>query len=319
LSPELREQLRTHKEALLEFLRAAAALASQQRAIVPLQPRGEHVPIFAVPGHSGDVFCWRGLAQALGESQPFYGLQPPGLDGSEPLTSVGALAGYFATQITAFRADGPYAIAGFCAGGTIAFELARQLLERGRPVRYLALFASPYPHWYRRFSQWEHRLVMELERGRGHLRAIATQPGDWHAYLGERLRQRRLRSGIRVEAEQDSLFAWKRRVEAATLEAVRRYTPPAYPARLSLFLPDSGGLRGTLLRWKATARAVDQYEGAPGCDGDWMLREPFVAFTAEQLRQCRERSASEGARADAREGEGKGPETPPLPCSRQAA
>ena len=81
LSSELREELRQRKADILKFLDAAASLARQQRAIIPLQPRGARVPVFAVAGHNGDVFCYRALAQHLGEDQPFFGLQPPGLDG----------------------------------------------------------------------------------------------------------------------------------------------------------------------------------------------------------------------------------------------
>jgi surfactin synthase thioesterase subunit len=63
--------------------------------------------------------------QHLGEDQPFFGLQPPGVDGhGEPLASVEELAAYFAAQIRAFRPNSPCIIAGYCGGGTIAFELA---------------------------------------------------------------------------------------------------------------------------------------------------------------------------------------------------
>jgi thioesterase domain-containing protein len=98
---------------------------------VPLQANGPRVPVFGVAGHNGDVFCYRILAQCLGEEQPFYGLQPPGLDGEgEPLERVQDLAAYFARQILAFRPAGPCTLAGFCAGGTVAFELAQQLAAR---------------------------------------------------------------------------------------------------------------------------------------------------------------------------------------------
>ena len=113
LTPELREQLRQWKNEILKMLVSAQALATQERAIVPLQASGTRAPVFAVPGHNGDVFCYRALAQRLGEDQPFFGLQPPGVDGQEPpLERVEALAAGFARQIRAFRPDGPYVIAG---------------------------------------------------------------------------------------------------------------------------------------------------------------------------------------------------------------
>jgi len=150
LTPELRDHLQRRKSDILAFLRTAGDLGAQQRAIVPLQPHGTRDPVFAIAGHNGDVFTYRALVQRLGDAQPFFGLEPPGLDGrSEPLTSVEDLAGYFADQITAFRSSGPSVIAGYCAGGTIAFELARQLVARGATVKCVALFAGPWPFWYR--------------------------------------------------------------------------------------------------------------------------------------------------------------------------
>src|SRR5881394_3001848 len=77
LTPELRVQLQQRKKDILNFLRSADELSRQQRAIVPLQPHGWRIPVFAVAGHNGDIFCYRALAQRLGENQPFYGLEPP--------------------------------------------------------------------------------------------------------------------------------------------------------------------------------------------------------------------------------------------------
>ena len=95
------------------------------------------------------MFCYRLFARHLPEA-PFFGLQPPGLDGRDrPLTRLEDLAGYFAAQIRAAHPGGPVIIAGFCAGGVVAFELARQLESAGTPVRFLALFGSPYPTFFR--------------------------------------------------------------------------------------------------------------------------------------------------------------------------
>ncbi len=56
-------------------------------ARLPLEAAGTRTPIFAVGGHNGDVFTYRALALHLGPDQPFFGLQPPGLEeGSQPLT-----------------------------------------------------------------------------------------------------------------------------------------------------------------------------------------------------------------------------------------
>jgi len=288
LTPELRDRLRHHKGEILELLRAGEAFARQQRAIVPLERRGSRTPVFAVAGHNGDVFCYRALAQQLGDDQPFFGLEPPGLDGrSEPLTRVEDLAAYFAEQVRAFQPHGPYIIAGFCAGGTVAFELARQLLHAGASVRFVALFGSPDPSWYRLPSQLGWRLRQQLTRVAGHARAVWSLPSrELGGYLGERMRQRRERRDAAQAAALDPVLVRRAAVERATIAALRRYTPAPFAGRVILFLPCPGWLPSATPLWASQARCLDQYVGPAGCDNDTMLREPFAAHFAALFRRC---------------------------------
>jgi thioesterase domain-containing protein len=294
LTPEVRDHLRQHKDDILRFLRSAEALAGQQRAIVPLQPRGVRPPVFAVGGHNGDVFCYRALAQHLGDDQPFFGLQPPGLDSqSEPLGRIEDLAAYFAAQIREFHPDGPSVIAGFCAGGTVAFELARQLVEHGAAVRFVALFAGPYPTWYRFLPQLRERVGYLMQRARHHTRALTSLSyGERRRYISERLRERAAQRAASREPvpDPDPLLVRRGKVEDTTLFAVRRYRPRYFAGRLSVFVPNQQWLRSgsMLLRWRRVARDIEQYCGPDGCEGDVMLREPDVGAIAELFRRCRE-------------------------------
>jgi thioesterase domain-containing protein len=295
LAPELRDQLRHRKAAILQFLRSAEALSRQQRAIVPLQTRGDRVTVLAVPGHNGDVYCYRALARHLGDDQPFFGLQPPGIDGqAEPLASVEALAGYFAEQIRASGSHGPYVIAGYCAGGTIAYELARQLALEGTAVRFVALFASPYSTWYRFRPQLRFRLVQGWKRVRKHSRILASlPPAERRAYITQKLRQARAEAS---QAPSDPVLLRRARVGDTTLAAVRRYVPRPYDGRVCLFLP-GGEWRpaGPLRRWRAVAPDAEEYCGPDGCTGDRMLLEPDVAALAELFRRCRDRNGGPAA------------------------
>ena len=293
LTPELREQLQQRKHDILAFLRSATTLAEQQRAIVPLQPQGTRIPIFGVPGHNGDVFCYRALAQHLGDDQPLYGLQPPGLDGhSKPLRRIEDLAAHFAAQIRAFRPEGPCVITGFCTGGTIAFELARQLLQERAAISLVALFGAPYPTWYRLLSQVRWRLGDQVERAVKHTRALTSLSfGEWGPYIAERRRNREARRAVEHTTEPDSVLVLRGEVERATIAAARRYTPGYFAGRVSLFSPCRAWARMGLqpLRWRSVARDTEEYFGPDGCTSDNMLREPFAATFAELFRQCRAR------------------------------
>jgi thioesterase domain-containing protein len=292
LTPELRDQLRQRKNDILEFLASAQTLAGQERAIVPLQCNGKRAPIFAVPGHNGDVFCYRALAQALGDDQPFFGLQPPGLDGhAEPLARVEDIAAYFAAQIRAFQPHGPYIIAGYCAGGTVAFELAQQLRRGGAAIRFVALFGSPYPAYFRFPTQLSQRLARHVERiGRLLREPVSRSPGGPLRYFTEKLRQRRAQREADQAAALDPVLVLRAKVERATLSAVRRYTPRHFAGRIKLFLPGKQWLRSGVaaLRWRSVAQETEEYSGSDHCDGHDMLREPNAVAFAELFRRCRE-------------------------------
>jgi len=296
LTPELREQLRERKRDIVEFLRAAESRAQhqQQRAIVPLQPQGTRAPIFGVPGHNGDVFCYRFLAQQLGDDQPFFGLQLPGVDGQrEPLTCIEDLAAYFAAQILAYRPDSPYVITGYCAGGTIAFELARQLLEQGATIHFVALFTSPYPTAYRPLSQLRQRVADTVERVNTHARALLWRSnGERREYIIQRLRDWKARRNAPPASPDppDPVEALRAKVQAATIVGLRRYTPRHFDGRLSLFLPNKGWLRpgSPMLRWRRVAREAEKYVGPDGCHGDHMLLEPHVPVIADLFRGGRD-------------------------------
>ena len=289
LTPELREQLRERKTDIVEFLRSAQARARQERAIVPLQPHGTRAPIFGVPGHNGDVFCYRFLAQQLGDDRPFFGLQPPGADGQrEPLTSIEDLAAYFAAQIRAFRPDSPYIITGYCAGGTIAFELARQLLEQGATGRFVALCTSPYPTAYRAVPQLRQRIAGEVEGLSVHARALLSLSNRGRRqYIIERLRDRKARRKA-PPAPPDPVMVLRAKIEAATIVGLRRYTPRHFDGRLSLFIPNKGWMRpgSPMLRWRRVARETETFVGPDGCHGDHMLLEPHVPVFADLFRKA---------------------------------
>lgn len=290
LTPELRDQLRQRKHEILEFLRSAEALSQQQRAIVPLQPRGTRPPVFGVPGHNGDVFCYRSFAQHLGDDQPLFGLQPPGLDGkSEPLRCVEDLAAYYADQIRAFQPSGPYVIAGFCAGGGVAFELGRELLQRGAVVASVALFGSPYPTWYRSPSQLRWRLRRQADRFSGHARAMATRSlRDLRTYVAEKWRQRRARRDAARTVAPDPVLVLRAKMERAAIAALRRYTPHPFPGRLLLFTPSKQWLRSAAPLWRSVAGRAEQYFGPEGCEGDTMLLEAYAPVFAALFRGCRD-------------------------------
>ncbi len=291
LTPELRDELRVRKSEILEFLRTADDVARQARAVVPLQPRGTRDPIFAVAGHYGDAFSYRALALRLGEDQPFFGLEPPGLDGeSEPLARVEDLAAYFAAQIQAMQPEGPYIIAGHCAGGAIAFELAQQLRRRGASIRLLVLFACPYPTFYGVAPQLKQAVVQQMHRIGRHVRAMAKLSfPQARQYLAGKIRRVQAQRDAGHAALADPVLARRAAVSRSTVAAIRRYTPVGYAGAVSLILPNREWLRSGAdpLRWRSVAPQAEHSFGPDDCDPDLLLMEPGAGPIADLFRQMR--------------------------------
>ncbi len=292
LSPALKDRLRERKGEIVRFLRSAEAAARQPRAIVPLQPRGTRAPVFAVGGHNGDVFCYRTLAQYLGDDQPFFGLRPPGLDGEcEPLSSVSELAAHFATQIQAVHASGACIIAGYCAGGAIAFEVAQHLHRAGAQVQFVALFAGRYPTWFRTLGQIRHRAVQYADRIVVHAGQLATRPPrERHQYLSDAIGRLLGRNGASHRSSPEPPSTTVAKVQQATMKGICSYEPGYFDGRLSLFLPSARARRSAdgLVRWRTLARHVEEHCGPDGCEGDTMLLEPHAPSIARLFHGCRD-------------------------------
>lgn len=306
LTPEFRDQLRDRKSEIIGFLNMAAAATRQQRAIVPLQPHGTRTPIYAVPGHAGAVFSFSHLAKRLGEEQPFFALEPPGLDGqTEPMERIEDIAAYFAEQILEYQPVGPYVIAGYCSGASTAFELAKLLNQRRAEVQCLVLFGPVHPSTYQTSSRL---LFFESKRRAGavvhHLRKAAEQPsfeaglrylGDRLGYLRGRLRNRS--NGLRPllaylgarddSVKADPVLARRARLAATATKAVRRYNPTPYLGRVCIFLPNKAWVRSGArpLRWLEAAPRAEVFYGPKSCYGPLMLQEPDAPAIADLYRQ----------------------------------
>lgn len=290
LSDGHRELLQKHKGEIVEFLRSAQQLSAQQRAIVPLQAAGSQAPVFAVAGHNGDVFCYRQLSQHLGADQPFYGLQPAGLEeGTVPISRVEDMAAYFAAQIRAFQPAGPRVIAGFCAGGTVAFELARQLTEAGVPVSTLVLFGAPYSTSYRKLPQLVAGTTYMARRSVVHARTFIELPqSDRRRYFADRVRALRTSE---PPLPDDPVLQRRGQVEEATMAAVRDYQPRPFTGHVDIMLPCDSWKSSwdAPLRWSKLAASSAQFAGPEGCNGDTMLLAEHAATFAVLFNEARER------------------------------
>ena len=109
-------------------------------------------PLFCVHPAGGSVLCYSELARRLEAGRPIYGLQSPGLEEGPYPGSVPAMASEYVSAIREIQPEGPYALAGWSAGGVVAFEMAQQLRGLGQAVQPLILIDSYTPASLRAFE-----------------------------------------------------------------------------------------------------------------------------------------------------------------------
>ena len=113
--------------------------------LVPIQTAGKAIPVYALPGAVCSVMYLYPLASYLGQQQPFYALQTPGLDGSTTPETVEALARFHLQALQQQQPSGPYQLMGHSSGGRVAFEMAWQLEQQGETVALLAILDTSAP------------------------------------------------------------------------------------------------------------------------------------------------------------------------------
>ncbi|CAM1366015.1 amino acid adenylation domain-containing protein [Tenacibaculum xiamenense] len=111
--------------------------------MVALQDKGSQKPIFLAPPGGGLYNCYVDLARALGEDQPVYAFQCPGINGKLPVSeSIEEMASSFIVELQKADPYGPYRIGGYSFGGVVAYEMALQLKAKGFEVEELLMFDS---------------------------------------------------------------------------------------------------------------------------------------------------------------------------------
>ena len=101
---------------------------------------GSRPAVFFVHDGDGETLLYRNLAQRLSPEHAVYGLQPHSANGHAMLhTRLSDMAQHHIQKIRRVQPHGPYLLGGLCAGGVIAYEIARQLQQQGESIAMLAL------------------------------------------------------------------------------------------------------------------------------------------------------------------------------------
>jgi len=295
--------------------RLAAALEdggdARRREAAPLvevQGGGARRPFYFLHGDMyGGYYCLK-IARRLGAERPFYALPPHGLDGWQVPRTVEAIAAYHVAVLRAFQPRGPYLLGGFCNGGVIAYEMARQLQAEGQQVDRLVIVDAAATTTRYALLDRPVEAIGRLAQWDARRRASASLDLHYHVarwYDALRLGRRdqvslALQAGRRVARRARGVVARRDAVasDAATLEARswallkdywlarQGYSPRPYDGDIVLLWPEghktAHGADATQ-GWAALARRVD-VRAIPGTHETCITEH--IGALSDCLRAC---------------------------------
>ncbi|HYH96005.1 MAG TPA: beta-ketoacyl synthase N-terminal-like domain-containing protein, partial [Hyalangium sp.] len=119
--------------------------APQRRLLVCLQAgAAKTAPLYLVQPIGGTVYSYMSLARQLGPLQPVYAFRASGIEPGEPIhANVPTMAAHYVAELLERQPQGPFQLGGHSSGGAVAYEMARQLFQRGLEVSPVLILDTP--------------------------------------------------------------------------------------------------------------------------------------------------------------------------------
>ncbi|HEY7449884.1 MAG TPA: alpha/beta fold hydrolase [Vicinamibacterales bacterium] len=282
------------------LVRRPQEVQTEWPSLVPIRESGSKPPLFFVHMADGHVLSYRDLMRHLPTDQPLYGLQSRGLDGTSPInTRIEDMARDYVAEIRRAYPCGPYAICGWSFGGTVAFEMARQLEQQQRRVALLALFDTRVPTQTVRRRQAK-RIWIRTLRTPVHISRVLAYVKGWlrrpdPAPVTASV-EARVWESLALEYQREfRLPPTLENVLKANKKALHDYVPRAYGGRVTVIRALhrlSQRSRDPLLGWGTLSIGDLELHEVAGSHLS-LLFEPHVRSLAEKLTQCLNRAWSE--------------------------
>lgn len=262
-----------------------------QKPLVPIKPTGTKPPLFCIHSRTHNVLNYFPLARHLHPDQPVYGLQPRTTDVDLiPKLAIEEMAADYINEIKTLQPDGPYFLVGYSFGGLVAYEIARQLVERGEKVGLLALLDTYNlrESWFRPAPKYL-RLLSRLPVHKQELKQRSF--GGKLQYTWTILSKSFEKSERQAPASNSQLNLDTIAVEAAYAQVMKNYHPQPYAGKITLFRATHQPEKyfnlvsvkiDKLLGWEKLASNIATYD-LPSNHFD-LVFEPYVQSLAQGLQ-----------------------------------
>jgi len=213
---------------------------AQDPVLAVIHAEGANAPLFCIHAGDGGILVYKKLMPYLDGGRPVLAIESPGLHAEEKyhVPGIEETAALYLKSVRRRQPHGPYLLAGYSYGGTVAYEMARQLQAAGEEVAFLGLFDTATPDVKMIRVGFAERLRRYLQRkGARRLRDKIFQTA---VYFSGRLFRRVLAAPDEIaEAHSDDR---RRELRGAHARSMHAYSPGRYNGKLTLFrASDHGG------------------------------------------------------------------------------
>ena len=256
--------------------------------VVPLQSRGEGVPIYALHSLGENFSFYVPLSRALKKTHPFFAISI-GLRAADFPKTVEKMGEYYADQINEYQPNGPIALVAVSVSSMIAFEVAQQLLRAGREVKGPFFFDAAGPAGRARKGRmacrWVHAKKF-LKYGIPYAAKLLRER-QFEARHEQTLVQLADADAANQGSQDENLSASE--FVAATELAISDYSPLPYPQKLTIFRADDPfddkSVYEEGLGWHQVASGGFEVIDVKGGHIN-MLHDPHVAGLADLLAEA---------------------------------
>ena len=285
-----------HKKLLLAVLLESPTIAELAKIIrtgetsnwsplVLLKPSENESPLFCIHPLGGNLFDYHTLSKVLDIHRPIYGLQPRGIDGKQqPIERIEDMASYFIQSIQTVQPQGPYFIAGYSFGGIVAFDIARQLTERGEKVAFLGLVDIRCPVIAELDTPFREWVDIQLDR----IRKLTIK--QQFEYIYEKLfkpKSQAYRDEIVATLSDLDIFTPELvKVLDCNVQAAKDYQPQTFSGKATLFWSEYQDWyikKHPTLGWGNLVVDGLDIQRIPG-NHTTLMQEPHVRVLAEKLQ-----------------------------------
>ena len=253
--------------------------------VVPLRGGSGENPLFIVHGYGGSVMELRQLAQLVTAEVPIYGIQASGLAGGVVHDSVEEMGRSYLSAIKEIQPRGPYRIAGYSAGGLVAYEMAKTLRTEGETISFLGFIDTVCHEKFWDSRAWREYLV---RRTLHHVRVLRDLKISEAPTRLLEVAMRLLRRLARVPLGKgppnlETLPETVRAVRRASFSAFASYRPNKSDLPVTLMRSDlaSSSQCDPVLIWRNLTNQLTIHDVSGNHAS--MLRSPNVAVLADAL------------------------------------